>query len=143
MTGPWTRGMTRRDSLTRQLTRSSTIRTGTTVPGKPTRNSTEVSTVNLFTVRQWSSEKVMFSVVSICLHGGGSHLNVIPDALDLTVEGSRGLILSPPDTRPPLRHLTWDPCPSGHQSWHPLPLATSPASDIWWPSLDTCAKKFT
>ena len=119
MTGLWTRGTTRRDSLTRRLTRSSTTRTGTTARGKHTRNSTEVSTVNLFTVRQWSSEKVMFSVLSVCPPEGCPRMTITDNALDLdvTVQGAlwpwtshMGLSFKASDIEPPcpldIRHET-------------------------------------
>ena len=82
----------------------------------------------IFTTRQRSWGKVMFSVVSVCSQEGGSHVNITHDTLDLTVHAF---------PRPP-RHQTWEsprPHPPGPLNIrHGTLLAPSPkASDIWWP----------
>ena len=70
----------------------------------------------LITVRQQSCGKAIFSVVCVCqsVCPQGSHVTITHDALDLTVQAPMG-----PHVQGP------------------------PASDIWWPRLETCPKLFT
>ena len=77
---------------------------------------------HLFTAHQRSWGKVMFSLMCVCLSTGvwdrGTHVTITYDTLDLTA-------LDPVAQLPPL----WT-----------LGLT---ASDIWWPSLETCSNLFT
>ena len=72
---------------------------------------------------------------------GESHMTMTHDALDLTVQG-------PEPPTPP--HPTADmgiqglpgSGPGSPRKWDlrlPRPWSWSPASDIWWPSLETCS----
>ena len=72
--------------------------------------------------------------------GGGSQITISNDALELTVQAP-SLLTPPPDMGP---HWTGSPT-----QLHPL-LDMEPhwkgislASDIWWPSLETCLNLFT
>ena len=66
----------------------------------------------------------MFSQVCVCLStgGGGPHVTITHDALALTVQGPS---------------WPWTPPDMGHGTPGP-----APASDIWWPSLETCSNLF-
>ena len=75
----------------------------------------------IFTARQRSCGKVMFSVVCVCL---STALEGVPCAHYLIVQGAIHPA-TPPDMRPSCKG----------------PL--SPVSDIWWPSLGTCSSLFT
>ena len=78
----------------------------------------------------------MSSLVCVSLSTGGPHVTITHDALNFTVQG-------------PHRHQTWAPTPAlaAQDIRHggPLFLAIAPplASDILWPSLDTCSNLFT
>ena len=71
------------------------------------------------TARQRSWGKVMFSFVSVCSQGG-PHVTITIWCIGPHYAGT-------PGSTPPPGHQTWDP-PS--------------ATDIWWPSLETCSKLF-
>ena len=79
----------------------------------------------MFTARQWSCGKVMFSCVSVCPQVG-SHMTIIHDALDFS--------LQVPQPIPP--HM--EPYPHEKSYCSPLP----PASDIWWLTLQTSSNLF-
>ena len=76
-----------------------------------------------FPPTEWREGNVFSCVcLSVCLSTvKGSHMFITYDVLDLTVK--------PPPHPSPLQ--TWDMDPH------------LPASDIWWPSLETCSKLFT
>ena len=79
--------------------------------------------------RQRSCWKVIFSVVSVRHSGGGSHVTIIHDALEVTVQDPQPQLhhAPPPDIRhgTPPRDQVWNPlCPplvthSGHH-WRPV-----------------------
>ena len=100
----------------------------------------------IFTTRQRSCGKVMFSVMSVCWRG--SHMAITHDVLDLTEQG--------PQPSPDMElHCTGTPLNMGpHYKDPPVPalLDMEPyctwtpshaASDILWPSLETCSNLFT
>ena len=71
----------------------------------------------------------------VCLFIGVLPCDIIHDVFDLTEQGS----LSPPPPRTS-DHQNWDS--RGPPSiWHGPPCL-SPASDIWWPLLETCSNVF-
>ena len=63
----------------------------------------------VFTTRQRSCGKVMFSVVSVCSRGEGFHVTITHDALDLTVQ---------------------ETC-SNLKDWPPLPSEVTSGGDYW------------
>ena len=88
-----------------------------------------------FTFLQRSCRKVMFSVVSVhqlFRPQQGPYVTITHDVLNLIVTAP-----------PPLPA----PAVTGHQTWDPLALARprghhtcdSPASEIWWSSLENCS----
>ena len=97
--------------------------------------------MSLTCYRQLRCKKVMFSQVSVChsVQGEGrSHVNITCDAFDLTVQGPLDYPAPPP--HPPHTHMgpgDSSPAPSGHGTWG---CPHTPASDIWWTSLETCSK---
>ena len=110
---------------------------------------------------QWSCRKVMFSVMCVCLLGG-SHVTITCDALELTVQGT-----VPPSSEQGTSGTPWPqskhpqglnspsmgpqgfPGPSPSTHWlhtlymRPRRPPVPSASDIWWPSLETCSNLFT
>ena len=78
----------------------------------------------------------MSLLVCVYLSTWGLHVTITHDALDFTVQGSH-------------RHQTWAPTPAlapqDIRNGGPLVVAIAPplASDILWPSLDTCSNLFT
>ena len=74
--------------------------------------------LSLTIVRQRSCGKVMFSVVSVCSQGKRGGVPMLP----LPIMHWNSLYIPPPLD---IRH------------------GTPPASDIWWPSLETCSDLFT
>ena len=93
----------------------------------------------VFTARQRSCGKVMFSVVCVChsdcLSKGDPHVTITHDALGLTVQ-------DPPWPWPPTGYQIWDPWPQTPLYWHLVAnivetcsnLFTwgSPGSNTWW-----------
>ena len=87
----------------------------------------------MFTTRQRSWEKVMFSVMSVC--SWGSHGTITHDASDLTVQSSQHVAL-------PLPPLTWDLIGQGTSllvissgyDWRPVQTCSlqAPSAEIWW-----------
>ena len=89
-------------------------------------------------------EDTIFSCVypSDCPHGGGSHVTITHDGLDLTVLGPQTLGHQTQDTLPSLAPFSWtsDMWSPPYQTWD---SSTPTASDTWWPSLETCWNLFT
>ena len=82
----------------------------------------------------------MFSFISLhhYVYRGGSHVNITPDALDLTVQPQLISNLGHPGPSP---HWTSDMGPPSHIQTT-SDLGPLPASDIWWWSLITFSTLF-
>ena len=84
----------------------------------------------IFTVRQRSCGKVIFSVVSASHSVQGHHVTIACDALDLTSSHQ----MSAPVGGSSCEHYPW--CIGPH-------CTGPPASDFWWPRLETCSNLLT